>query len=50
MPPCGATLNENSVTPWITEDFRGGAWTRHQPTPALRATPPREGIFGGDSL
>jgi hypothetical protein len=29
------------VRPW------GGWWNRNKPTPALRATPPTEGIFKG---
>jgi hypothetical protein len=30
-----------AVRPW------GGWWNRNKPTPALRATPPTEGIFKG---
>ena len=52
MPRCGATLNENSVPHWTRGDFRGVLGVaRHlaieEPTPALRATPPTEGIFKG---
>jgi hypothetical protein len=45
MPRCGATFDENSVPPLDKGGLQGGSWTRNQPTPALRATPPMEGIF-----
>ena len=45
MPHCGATFDENSVPPWTRGDFRGVLERGSQPTPALRATPPTEGIF-----
>jgi hypothetical protein len=47
MPLCGATFNENGVPPWTRGDFRGVFGSGNQPTPALRATPPMEGIFRG---
>jgi hypothetical protein len=57
MPRCGATFDENSVPPWTRGDFRRvlGAVTDNlvwvvesgNPTPALRATPPKEGICQG---
>ena len=39
-----ATFDENSVPPW-TGGTSGGSERGNQPTPALRATPPKEGIF-----
>ena len=47
MLPCGATFDENSVPSRTRGDFRGGFERGNKPTPALRATPPSEGIFKG---
>jgi len=45
MPRCGATFDENGVPPWTRGDFRGVLNVGTKPTPALRATPPKKGIF-----
>jgi hypothetical protein len=51
MPQNGATEDENGRFPsWEgqgpTGPGVGWCWTRTKPTPALRATPPMEGISG----
>jgi hypothetical protein len=48
MPPSGATFYENGVPPLDKWGLQGGQ-RRNKPTPALRATPPTEGIFRGAS-
>jgi hypothetical protein len=46
MPRCGATLNENNVTPWIRGDVKGVLG--HEPTHPGAALPPlTEEIFKG---
>ena len=43
MPRCGTMFHE-SIVPPLDKETSGEA-TRNEPTPALRATPPKEGIF-----
>jgi hypothetical protein len=59
MPPRAAPRSTKTASPLGQGGTSGGFWGRHRqpgalfirkPTPALRATPPRKGIFKGSAV